>query len=162
MIRDCPFFAPISSLVIPNFMLTFCPTSTQKNIRTPNRRRYTNATQYQRYPKTYLVVRVRGVILHEDIYEETSIRGLKVMRTYCAMFQDAPWHSPFNFDVHPMWSSPTKIKMKMAMANRTSRFYHAYGSIGVRPSLSQPKLLKVSTGDKMHLYFSKLHVFHVT
>ena len=70
------------------------------------------------------------------------------------MFQDASWHSPFNFDVYPMWSSPTKIKMKMAMANRTSRFYHAYGSIGVRPSLSQPKLLKVSTGDKMHQQIS--------
>lgn len=65
-------FFQFPSLVIPNFMLTFCPTSTKKNIRTPNGRRYTNATQYQRHPKTYLVVRVRGVILHEDIWRNTN------------------------------------------------------------------------------------------
>ena len=65
------------------------------------------------------------------------------------MFQDAPWHSPLQLRrLSHVGQSLTKIKMKMAMANRTSRFYHAYGSIGVRPSLSQPKLLKVSTGDK--------------
>ncbi len=97
------------------------------------------------------------------VYEDALIIWLKVLRAYCqcgAMFLDAPWHSPFDCDVYPMWSSPTKIRMKMAMANRTSRFYDAYGSMRVRPSVSQPKLLKVSMGDKMPFYFKKSHVFH--